>query len=209
MLKQWFKAYFGNVDFKVSHVEHFSYADLLRYTGQRFYNRRMHDAFYHAVKESFDNDCRYYGMPYGDYILGEPRRALADFYNSFIRWNSFTRKGNPSAMMARLNYLREYPESEKGFILADKFLTLVWLQPGDWIEYINQYSPATVQVYIDRLFRTISSKILEDTQFYKLHLEVMELFEIEKSNPLFPQMLHAAFSPGKEFNFEDLKNAKG
>ena len=209
-LAEWFKAYFGNVDFKVSHVEHFTYEDVLRYTGQRFYNERKHKAFYLAVKEHFENDCRYNGVPYGDHVFGEARNSFSALSHSFRKCGSFTRKdGSPEAMMAALNYIREYPESTKGFILADKLMSLVWLQPDGWIAYINQYSLGAVGVYIERLFNSISGKVEDDTQYHKLRLNIEELMNTELSNPLLPQMLHAAFAPAKEFDLKDLQNAKG
>lgn len=208
-LAEWFKAYFGNVDFKVSHVEHFTYEDVLRYTGQRFYNERKHKAFYLAVKEHFENDCRYNGVPYGDHVFGEARNSFSALSHSFRTCGSFNRKdGNPEAMMAALNYIREYPESEQGFILADKLMSLVWLQADGWIAYINQYSLGTVGVYINRLFVSISKLFTDDTQYFKLQNDINELMEQQIANPLLPQMLHAAFAPAKEFDLKGLQNAK-
>lgn len=208
-LVEWFKAYFGNVDFKVIQVEHFTFDDVVRYTGQRFYNERKHKAFYIAVKQYFENDCRYNGVPYGDHVFGEARNSFSALSHSFRKCGSFTRDGSPEVMMAALNYIREYPESTKGFILADKLMSLVWLQPDGWIAYINQYSLTTVGVYIERLFNSISGKVEDDTQYHKLRIDIEELMSTELSNPLLPQMLHAAFAPAKEFDLKDLQNAKG
>lgn len=209
MPMSFFRSYFGNVTFKLSHVEHFTIKDCIKYTSQKWYNYRKHQAIIAALTEAHEDEAELLSAPTPVSRRGELRLQFSKLHRSFTNSDyRFTRTGDVNEFFNAFSYIREYFESVRGFYLADRLKNLLWMEEREWLEYTTAYSRSEIGNYIKKLLDEISEKDIDDAEYHKLRCDVKDVLLRNYSDKEFYRMMFRVFDQNKEINLKELMDAR-